>query len=314
MNTNVVKYQFQKLYRRVVQFVGSRWYVDSDPDSRKCILVAGTARSGTTWLADLITSQLPCRLMFEPFHPKLVPEYAGFNYFQFMPPGQQCEKLYAFAQRVISGDIRNRWIDRKNEQIFPRFRLVKEIRANLLLKWLHDHFPEVPILFIIRHPCAVVLSRIELGWATDTDIEPLLQQPDLVAHYLDDKLDLIRSVTHPEEKHAMIWSICNLVPLAQFRDNGMSLIYYEHLCTQAEVELPRLFESIHQNYDQSIAERIMVPSSTTRRTSAVITGEDKIARWKKTLTTAQIDRILRVVESFGLAHLYGDSLLPLNSS
>jgi hypothetical protein len=252
--------------------------------------------------------------MFEPFHSRLVPEYKEFNYFQYMQAGQQDDRLYAFARRVMSGEVRNRWIDRKNEQLLPKYRLIKEIRANLFLKWLHDHFPVVPLVFIIRHPCAVVHSRIELGWATDSDIESFLQQPRLIKDYLSDKLDLIENASYDEEKHAIIWSICNLVPLTQFRDNGLNLIYYENLCTQPAVELPRLFDFIHQKYKRTAIDQMMIPSSTTRLTSAIVTGEDRISRWKRNLTSKQIDRILYIVDSFGLAHLYSDSLLPLDVS
>ncbi|UCH58531.1 MAG: hypothetical protein JSV61_09955, partial [Anaerolineales bacterium] len=143
----------RKVYRRAIQQIGSHFYVNPDQDVRRSILVAGTARSGTTWLADLIASQIPCRMMFEPFNPELVPEYSSFHYFQYMPPGKQGIDFHTYARKVLSGEIRNRWIDRQNERVFPKYRLIKEIRVNLALKWLHENFPDVPILFIIRHPC-----------------------------------------------------------------------------------------------------------------------------------------------------------------
>jgi hypothetical protein len=36
-------------------------------------------------------------------------------------------------------------------------------------------------------------------------------------------------------------------------------------------------------------------------------------RWKNSLSSAQIGRILNVVKAFRLDHLYGDSLLPLSN-
>jgi hypothetical protein len=229
-----------------------------------------------------------------------------------MRPGTENAEFHAFAQDVFSGEIRNRWIDRQNEQIFARYRLIKEIRANLALKWLHDHFPQVPIVFLIRHPCAVVLSRMELGWATDSDIEPFLSQPDLVTDYLEEHLESIRNAKTEEEKHAIVWSVSNLVPLQQFKPSELKIVYYEDLCTKPEVELPSLFASIEQNYASARGDQISRPSQTSREKSAVVTGTDKITNWKKKLGTVQIDNILRVVESFGLSHLYTDSFLPLN--
>lgn len=304
-----LSFWFRKNYRRAIQVVGSRFYFNPDPDLRRSILVAGTARSGTTWLGDLIASQIPSRILFEPFNRDLVSDYRQFHYFQYMRPGTENPEFFNFAQKVFTGEIRNAWIDRRNERIFSYVRLVKEIRANLALKWLHENFPEVPILFLVRHPCAVVLSRMELGWATDSDIEPFLSQPQLIEDHLSPYLDLIRSAANLEEKHAVIWSVSNLVPLRQFNADELKVVCYEELCNHPENELPRIFEAIGYQYSGAMSSK--QPSQTTRPASAVVTGADQIENWKKKLSRSQIDNVLRVVQAFGLDHLYGDSTLPL---
>jgi hypothetical protein len=297
-----------------VQLVTSQIYVNPDKDFARSIMVAGTARSGTTWLGDLIATQLPCRTMFEPFNPVLVPEYQKFNYFQYFRPGDTDEECHAYATKIFSGNIRNRWIDRYNEKVFPKYRLIKEIRANLLLKWLHDHFPQVPILFLMRHPCAVVSSRLELGWATDRDIDHFLNQPKLVKDFLGDKLDLILNAETDEEKHAIIWSVTNLVPLKQFQNGEINMVYYEDLCLQPDRTLALAFASINHPYHSPGHEKISQPSQTAQATSAVVRGTNRVTGWKKKLSPAQIDRILQVVEAFGLENLYGDSFIPKNSA
>ena len=304
----------EKYYRRALQLLGSNLYLNPDPDLHRSILVAGTARSGTTWLGDLITAQIPSRVLFEPFNPDLVPEYRNFSYFQYMRPGSESPEFHAFAQKVFTGRIRNRWIDRQNERIFSNARLVKEIRANLALRWLHENFPEVPILFLVRHPCAVVLSRMELGWATDGDIVSFLSQPDLIEDHLAPHLDLIHSLSSDEEKHTAIWSVSNLVPLRQFLPGELKIVYYEDLCTQPEMELPGIFKTIGYREAVRGADVIRRPSQTSRKTSAVVIGTNKIGSWKNRLSRSQVDNILRVVDSFGLGNLYGDSLVPLKEN
>ena len=61
-------------------------------------------------------------------------------------------------------------------------------------------------------------------------------------------------------------------------------------------------------------DRINQPSQTTRVTSAIVAGTDKIAAWKQKLSPVQIEHILRVVDAFGLSDLYDESLLPLRDS
>jgi hypothetical protein len=156
---------------------------------------------------------------------------------------------------------------------------------------------------------------MELGWATDRDIEPFLSQSQLVEDYLGPYLDLIRNAVNNEEKHAVIWSVSNLVPLKQFNSNQLKVVYYENLCTQPEIELPGIFEAIgYHSSNRTPVTDSNQPSQTTRRDSAVVTGTNKIDFWKAKLSPSQIDNILRVVQAFGLGHLYGDSTLPFHKN
>jgi hypothetical protein len=300
-----------KLYRRAIQAVASRIYINPAADLRRSILVAGAARSGTTWLGDLIASQIPCRILFEPFNPRLVPQYRNFHYFQYLRPGLEYPAFRTFAQEVFTGKLRNRWIDHQNERVVSEYRLIKEIRANLALKWLHDNFPEIPMLFLMRHPCAVVSSRMELDWATDNDIEPFLSQPDLIDDHLGPYLHLIENAKTAEEKHAIVWSVSNLVPLKQFKTGELKLVYYEDLCTQPQAAMIFISDSIGQRFLASVIDTIDQPSQTARVTSAVVTGVDKISSWRNKLSPPQIDNILGIVDQFGLSHLYDASLMPL---
>ena len=289
-----------------------RLYQDTDRDIHNTIMVAGTARSGTTWLARTIASQLSCRLMFEPFHSGKVETFQAFDYFPYMRPWEQNEALWAYCRKVFTGDIRHSWIDRQVEHIFPRCRLVKEIRANLFLGWLHNKFPEVPLLFVLRHPCAVVLSRMQLDWWTDKDIESFLSQPKLVHDFLDGKMEVIKGAKTVEEKHAIIWSISNLVPLRHFQSSRLKVVFYEDLCLQPEKEIPRVFEAIGHSYHRSVFEKLGEPSATATSSSAVIAGEDRVNRWKEALSSEQIRNILSVVEAFELDRIYSERATPIS--
>ena len=306
-------WQRRKVQRRLKRVLFSRIFRDDAGDSGRAILVAGTARSGTTWLADIIQTQLSCRVMFEPFQARLVGGYRQFNYFQYMRPEEENGDLAAFCRRVFAGEIRHRWIDREVDQLRPSCRLVKEIRANLMLKWMRERFPEVPQLFIVRHPCAVVASRMQLGWDTDGDLNPLLGQKHLVEDFLADKLDLIHAAGTPEEKHALIWSITNLVPLRQFKKGELTVVYYEDLCLHPAEVVPQIFGAIGRPFDESVWEATGRPSFTSRSGSAAVTGDNRLTQWQKLLTASQVERVRGVVDAFGLDRLYGDSLTPLGS-
>jgi hypothetical protein len=230
---------------------------------------------------------------------------------QYLRPEDDDSALLRFCDDVFTGRIRHPWVDRQVDRLFPEFRIVKEIRANFLLRWMRERFRGLPILFIIRHPCAVVASRLQLGWATDEDIAPFLAQPALLQDFLADKVDLIGRCRTPAEKHAVIWCVSNLVPLRQFADGSLPIVFYERLVRDPATELPRLFRLSGLRYDDAVLARIARPSATTIASSAILTGADKLARWKQELAPEDIDRILRLVDDFGLGGLYGASTDPL---
>lgn len=294
----------------LVHPVCRRFYRDADRDTRHTLLVAGTGRSGTTWLAELLGARVSSRIMFEPFNPRMVRAFESFQYFHYMRPDRENAGLEDYCRAVFTGTIRHPWIDRQVDRLFPRYRIVKEIRANLFLRWLKNRFPELPIVFLIRHPCAVVASRMKLRWDTDGDMLPLLSQPELMRDFLYEKADLIRDCRTPEQKHALIWCISNLVPLKQFAPGDLPVVFYENLVRSPETELPRVFKLLGLEYDEATLAGVSRPSATTIASSAILTGSDQVTRWKDELSPAQAESILAVVQGFGLGHLYGDTAMP----
>jgi hypothetical protein len=305
-----IAWKYRKYRKRSVRLICSRLYRDDNRNLERSMLIAGAGRSGTTWLADIIASQVSCRLMFEPFNSHQVPSFSQFHYFHYARPAQQDDRLKGFCRQILSGDIRDPWIDRQVDRLRPECRLIKEIRANLFLKWITTQFPEVPLLFIIRHPCAVVLSRMQLGWWTDADIEPFLAQQELRRDFLDPMMGLIHDADTPEEKHAIVWCVNNLVPLRQFAATELNVVFYENLVMQPEVEIPRIFAALGRAFDDSVFAQLARPSTTTVRSSAIVSGEDRVTSWQRKLSPTQTGNVLAIVEGFGLGSLYGESAYP----
>lgn len=315
------RWLYLKARKRIVRPLCRRLYRDADRDIRNSVLVAGTGRSGTTWLADVLATMFPCRVMFEPFHSEYLEGFHGFHYFHYARPWEPDDRLLSFCRTVFSGAIRHPWIDSGVGHLFPKCRAIKEIRANLFLKWIHDRFPDLPILFVIRHPCAVVLSRIRSDFATDADLAPFLAQEKLIEDYLRDRLSLIRGARREEEKHAVIWCVSNLVPLDQFGPGELDVFYYERLCARPEAEIHRMVGILSESSFpvegakiEKALRRIEMPSGTTLKTSAVVTGEDRVEGWRKHLSQRQVANILAVVNAFGLGHLYGNAFWPRSDS
>jgi hypothetical protein len=249
--------------------------------------------------------------MWEPFNPHAVEAFSQFNDFQYLRTTDPAPHLYEYARTVLRGEIRHDWIDREIGRIFVEYRIIKEIRANLFLNWLHKKFPRAPLIFIVRHPCAVVLSRMEANWGADEDFDALMTQPRLIADHLQDRLDVIESARSTEAKQAVLWAVQHLVPIKQFRHEHLNIVFYENLCLMPEQEIPRIFQIIGHEFDASVYKYIEVPSRTTMRTSAIVTNDNKVTKWKGKLTKKQINDILSVIRGFDLDYIYGDQAIPL---
>ncbi len=305
------RWQLLQYRRFVVRGICRKLYLDLHPDESRNVLLAGCGRSGTTWLAEIIAARLSARIMFEPFESRRIKRLRKLHYFHYLRPDDACPTLSAYGRDVFSGRIRDPWVDKSVNRLLPRFRVIKEIRANLFLKWLHLQFPRIPFLFMLRHPCAVVLSRMELGWATDSDIEPFLVQPKLTEDHLANFAERMAKARTIEEKHAIVWCVSNLIPFRQFSGDALPVVFYEDLHVQPEQTIAAVYRAIGQTPGISGEVRAATPSSTTRRSSAIVQGGDALRRWSEKLTREQVRNILDTVDSFGLAGLYGGEVVPL---
>ena len=265
------------------------------------VLLCGSGRSGTTWIEGVINHAGDHRILFEPFHPEKVPEVAHFVNRQYLRPDADDPRYLEPARAILEGRVGGRWIDAMNRKVLVRRRVVKDIRANLLLPWIHRHFPQVPIVFLVRHPCAVASSRRKLNWGDHRS--DLLGQPDLVEDWLAPHVELLESLTDPFEIHVATWCVENLVPLRGLGSERMHLASYERFCCEPEAEALRLFTYLRRPATPRLMRALERPSALARSESAVHTGASMTEEWRAHVSEAEEARALELVEAFGLTEL-----------
>ena len=127
--------------------VAARWrfkslaYVDLAPDHRATVALLGSARSGTTWVGEVIDRHHDHRVVFEPLRPNRVPVAKAFANGQYLRRADTDPRYLDPMRAILTGRVRNPWADHLNHVVVARRRLVKEIRANLLAPWLVERFP-----------------------------------------------------------------------------------------------------------------------------------------------------------------------------
>jgi hypothetical protein len=293
--------------RKISYKVRHELFLDTG-DCSNTVLLAGTGRSGTTWLEDIVSFGQNYRVMFEPFHTEKVPLLSHWNYRQYLRPTDSDHSFLQPATRILSGRIRNRWADQFNERHLVRRRLIKDIRANLILRWVREHFPQIPIVLMLRHPCAVANSKIRLGWQTHLD--DLLRQPDLISDHLAPFVDTLAAATDPFERHILLWCVENWVPLRQFRRGEVHVCFYEDLCSEPERESRALAAYLRQPFDPGVLSAMRRPSALTRSQSAIVSGTSLVDSWRRHIDPDRVERAVQLLSLFGLDRIYDAGSRP----
>jgi sulfotransferase family protein len=272
-------------------------------DHRNTVFLAGSGRSGTTWAAGIINHRNRYRLVFEPFHPGRVELCESFLRKQYLRPDDRREEYLGPAREILAGRIRDPWTDRFNTRFVARRRLIKDIRANLLLGWMRANFPGMPIVLLLRHPCAVAASRLALGWRDN--LSETMDQEDLVEDFLLPVEAEMRNARDAFERHVFSWCIENHVPLRQFGTGEIHLAFYESFLSHPVDEVGRLFAFLGEGFDERVYRALRRPSPLSRK------GEGpSVDAWRRSVTGPQLERAVEILGLFGLDRIYGEGTMP----
>ncbi|MFN3167273.1 MAG: hypothetical protein ACE37H_09450 [Phycisphaeraceae bacterium] len=275
------------------------------------VLLAGSGRSGTTWLGQIVNHGNAYRDVFEPFHPGRVERLRGWPAMRYLPSDAETPSEAHVVRGLLAGRVRTAWTDAYNRKAFPKQRLIKAIRANLMLGWIRADCPQVTLLFAMRHPCAVAYSRLKLGW--ETHLGQLLDQPRLVRDHLGPCRELVERVAFEGDawqRHVTMWCIENVVPLRQLRAGEAHVLQYERVCESFDSEAEALFGFLSRATPRGIERARHQHSPHFRRDSAILRGGSLIHDWQSRVNTAQIDQALALLDAFGLGHLYSERAMP----
>lgn len=303
-------------------------YVDLHTAADQTILVAGSRRSGTTWLGELVNFRNDRRTIFEPFHP-LHSSWARrgrLEWAHYSEPEYEDEALFEMCVRLWSGRVRDPWLDKLNTKRLARQRLVKCVECTNLLPWIASRFPQLRIVLILRHPFAVSESQLAVQSSFQdyglTDLDVLRDRwrlLDGVFETLDDSTEARRLVAHsddPFESHVVRWCLENRIPLSRLDPAGTQVVFYEDLVLRTGEELERLGRHLSIEFGPAALTAARKPSRTDFRNRAREVGQrqpdvDFLREWQDTVSPTDVARGLDVLRAFSLDHLYGRDALPL---
>lgn len=255
----------------------------------KCI--AGSGRSGTTWVLDALADANGLRPVFEPLNPytsKVGARHAN----RYLTGNDQADDLYAMFRAAADGDLHTLWthyriVGARLKPRWARFQsakamgqwlsawrgsakrflnqpsqrsvrstLVKCVRANLMLDWLAHHF-DASIVLLVRHPAAVVESQMRAAygaWNPFSVLEGYRENAPLMQGALARHAHLFDQDLTPIQALTLVWCVQNLVPLYQAQANGYTVAFYEELLERPEAEWRRVCQALGLDHQPTPAD------------------------------------------------------------
>ncbi len=303
---------------------------------KKKVFILGFGRSGTTWICDIVSKASGTLVLFEPFHPSVTEASREVSY---APVCENGASLKEYLNNVMGKRHRKMWLMRNHvpvrlEEISPNFleliwencriRGFKEIRANFMLSWLHNNF-DAKIVYIIRHPCAVVSSILkrqnfwEFGWPGTYEL--FLARTVYNDHYKTHRiarcLPVVEHAKTDFERIAVMWAVTHAVTLPELKELNLPLFYYEDFYAQPFPAVKELMAYLEMPEIDLHPAHIFTPSMTTLKTLHGLYGMDKsVSRegaslfWRGVLDEREVGTVLDIVRYFGI-ELYNETGFPV---
>lgn len=296
--------------------------------ARRPILVTGSHRSGTGWVAGMIAKcdSPPLAYLWEPFNrlhrpgtldvrfpywfPYICEENAGpyidsvrdMLSFRYKPWAELREVRTAKDAARLGRD----WMRFRRFRKLDAVPLLKDPIAVLSCEWLADTF-DMDVVVLMRHPAAFAYSLKRRGWVHS--FEDFLMQPLLMRDLLqgfESQIEEYAAQPPPAvDQASLLWNIVySAVDLYRRRHPDWVVLRLEDIARDPVAEFADLYTRFSLTFDEHVRTTILEHSdasnptevaspSSVRRNSAA-----SIGTWKKGLTSAEIDRVRADVEPF----------------
>ncbi len=313
----------------------------------KLRFIAGSGRSGTTWVQDAIATANGLRPVFEPLNPYA--SQAGWHYaHRALSPNQAHADLKDFLDDVFAGrrtrlwtkyrrqwrwflprsaelrlahrgpNVLNRWarfvreVPELAHMASMELPLVKCIWSNLMLGWLARQY-DCRLVLIVRHPGAVIESELRNNWNARFAVERFRKDA------MFDQLTggryraLLRKDLSSIEGLAVRWLVENQWNIEQATRLPITVVHYEQLSSRPDAGWKRICDALDLRIVPDEMTISKPSQQSDRRGSAAEFDAKASPRWQTSLTPEQKGRIQEILTS-GRFDLYSMDTPHLNDS
>lgn len=289
----------QNLYCRSIHTVNQfRGYAPQD-----AIIICGSGRSGTTWLAEIFEGLKGATLLDEPLKrpdSKRIQRMGFSGSGQYIPQGtKDWPEAKKFFEELLTGrEFNPNHLHGKMHGLWTtKYWVLKFIRAHYLLPWLVDEFPLRKPIYLIRNPYAVVSSQLKHRAWTHTQVKYTIPKTRFNS-YFEQFEPIYAAIKNNVQFKVFNWALENSFLLNHaYHQKKWLMIKYEDLVETPNETLGFIFTELNLPANQNFRPAISKISNSTRDGAGEIGMTDK---WKKHLKSSEIDDISEVLEKFNL--------------
>ncbi len=284
-----IRTRFRYLNRRNI-------FIELRKEEKPTLILAGYTRSGTTYLANLLSGILKARCIHEPLHPEFSKAVHFFHEREAKSFIQGNEKYINALKSVFQSGYRGTRRDIGSRIVYSGRRLVKLVRANFYLDLISELLPEVPIIFLIRNPLACIASRSGKEWDVPdhskciSGILPLLNQK---------QKDLIQNEKAYHKRMAISWCIDNYMALGNLGNKNFRFVYYENIVGSFS-EIASILSFINVVVPEKRISKEIELYQRNAPPKTTFSRED----FDKRLGKRETQEIFEVISAFGFEDLY----------
>jgi hypothetical protein len=251
----------------------------------------------------------------------------GFGWHKYLEPNGTAPTQRQYLETVLTGraDISPAWFfesETRPAQLLEhatRDRLVvKFCRLNRMLHWFARQFDVRGLVFMVRHPCAVVASMLKHGaWGESLLHGGIRKQQALHGGTLPESLrdpfePILNNLSSRVGVLATHWCLDHYVPLVHHGGDAEPpwvLVPYERLVVEGRAELRRITNALGVDMTEEMTAQLNKPSAS---------AEDRVhseayrqlSKWCRRLSDSRVERVLEIVDRVGLSEFYDEDLEP----
>lgn len=279
----------------------------------KPVLVFGSARSGTSWLSELMARPRGYRLLFEPEHETHVPQGHLLADIWMTQPGD-VDPARRFLRRLLSNRVDNDLIAQCSYRklkmhLWPflvRQIVIKFVRCNLGMSILCKEF-DVQAVYVRRNPYDTLFSqyRVRFPWLFDLS---KFAANDILHMELQNRygIDIREEAFSDWEKLAVRWSLENIFVEDYFGERllhgNIRFVEYERLRGDVE-SCASLFNGLGLKISDNFEKLVVKPSSKTHPKSMIRNPNGFRSSSKPELPADAKRQIDTILQRFGRENL-----------